>query len=188
MGQKSVRARLKKIKEKNYFEKKTSIGNSVKKEIKKALKTKKGLSCKNILRLSRSLPKFIGCFSEDKLVELQFPVKPCYLLVNTDSAREKGTHWIAIALDRNSIEIFDPLGFQIFRWPKIPCKLLNFIHCHSTNRKLVISDRVQSSTSLLCGFFCLFFVFTRPVLSLKEITSLFSKNLNRNDKILYTLF
>ena len=160
----------------------------IKKAIQKAIQTQKGISCKDILSLTKSFPNFIGCFAQDAVTQLQFRSKPVLFLVNTDSTGSKGSHWIAIGLFKNSIEVFDPLGFEIFNWAHIPCSLLKFIHNHSANRQLLIADRVQSNSSSLCGFYCLFYVLKRPFISLSEISALFSKRLSENDKLLFSLF
>ena len=151
-------------------------------------KTKKGLSCKRILRLTKGIANFLGCFAQDVVAKLRFRSKPCFFFVNIDSSGSNGSHWIAIGLFKTSIEVFDPLGFKIFNWAQVPCSLLNFIHIHSANRKLLISDKVQSDLSNLCGFYCLFYVICRPFMSLQNITSFFSKNCSENDKILSSFF
>ena len=161
---------------------------AIQKAIQKAIKTKKGISCGDILSLTKSFPNFIGCFAQDAITQLQFRSKPVLLLVNIDSTGSTGSHWIAIGLFQNSIEVFDPLGFEIFNWSKIPCSLLKFIHKHSANRQLFIADRVQSNFSTLCGFYCLFYVSKRPFMSLSEISAVFSKRLSANDKLLLSLF
>ena len=145
-------------------------------------------SCNEILTLGANFPNFIGCFAENTITKLQFRSKPVFFIVNTDSHGSSGSHWLAIGLFTKSIEIFDPLGFEIFNWSKIPCSLLRFIHKHNLNRKLVIADKVQSKSSTLCGFYCLFYVQKRSRLSLNRITSLFSSKLQQNDLKLYSLF
>ena len=172
---------------KTRFKTKNSLAR-IKETAKKAIEAKKGISCQEILSLTKSIPHFIGCFAQDVVTDLKFRSKPIYFLVNTDSLGSKGSHWIAIGLFHESIEVFDPLGFEIFNWSTIPCSLLKFIHKHSANRKLLIADKVQSKSSTLCGFYCLFYVFKRQSLSLAEITALFSKTLSANDKLLLSLF
>ena len=169
------------------FKKKTTR-HRIKETLKTFRKTKKGLSCKRILSLTKGIFNFLGCFAQNVVTKLRFRSKPCFFFVNIDSTGSSGSHWIAIGLFKTTIEVFDPLGFTIFNWSQIPCSLLTFIHTHSTNRKLLISDKVQSNFSTLCGFYCLFYVLCRPYMSLKTITSFFSKNCTKNDKILSSLF
>ena len=175
---------------------KTAIGrkrkrkqnNRIKTALKNSIKTQKGLSCKRILSLTKGFLHFLGCFAQDTVSKLQFRSKPCFFLVNIDSTGSPGSHWLAIGLFQTTIEVFDPLGFEIFKWSQIPCSLLTFIHTHSVNRKLFISDKVQSNTSTLCGFYCLFYVLNRPFMSFSQIMSCYSTTLTDNDKLLTTLF
>ena len=168
------------------FKKKTSR-HRIKETLKTFRKTKKGLSCKRILSLTKGIFNFLGCFAQNVVTKLRFRSKPCFFFVNIDSTGSPGSHWIAIGLFKTTIEVFDPLGFTIFNWSQIPCSLLTFIHTHSTNRKLLISDKVQSNFSTLCGFYCLFYVLCRPFMSMQNITSFFSKDCTKNDKILSSL-
>ena len=184
MGQKSNWTRRKLAK--TIFKKKTTR-HRIQKTLKTLWKTKKGLSCERILSLTQGIANFLGCFAQDVVAELRFRSKPCFFFVNVDSSGSNGSHWIAIGLFKTSIEVFDPLGFKIFNWAQVPCTLLTFIHTHSANRKLLISDKVQSNKSTLCGFYCLFYVLCRPFMSLQNITSFFSKNCTKNDKILSSL-
>ena len=186
MGKKTdwTRRKLAKI----IFKKKITR-HRIQKTLKAFWKTKKGLSCKRILSLTKGLYSFLGCFAQDTVAKLRFRSKPCFFFVNVDSSGSNGSHWLAIGLFSTTIEVFDPLGFTIFNWSQVPCSLLTFIHTHSTNRNhTTISDRVQSDDSSLCGFYCLFFVLCRPHMSLETFMSFFSTNLTENDKILYSLF
>ena len=194
MGKVPVRSRISKNTKNNRFDrssfdrKKKNTTSRIKAALKKAITSKKGLTCEQILKLASSFSNFIGCFAQDTIINLQIRTKPVYFLVNIDSSGLNGSHWIAIGLFDELIEVFDPLGFKIFNWSSVPCSLLTFIHNYSANRKLLIADRVQSQNSLLCGFYCLFYVMKRSTLSLSQICSLFSKRLAENDKILATLF
>ena len=156
----------------------------IKKSLEKAKKTSKGLTCEKILTLTKCLPRFIGCFSEKNLSTLKLFSKPVYLMVHIG---EKTGHWIAVGIFDNLIEIFDPLGFKIFNWPKIPCHFLNFIYTLSTNKKLLLSGKVQPNTSNLCGFYCLLYLYKRHSHSFAQIQSLFVKP-SKNERLLSKLF
>ena len=156
----------------------------IKKALKIAKKTSKGLSCKKIIELTNCLPRFIGCFAESTLSSLKIYAKPVYFMVHIGNATG---HWVAVGVFDDKIEVFDPLGFEIFNWPIIPCSFLNFIHTFSTNKKLLLSGKVQPNSSSLCGFYCLLYILKRPHLSFTKILSLFSHPY-RNDKILSSLF
>ena len=168
--------------------KQTQITSHQRKEIlqkiKNCKKKKTGISCQEILDLTRNTPNFIGCFEQQTISSLTIAQLPIFFMVLV--GKVKG-HWISVGLFKDSIEIFDPLGFRIFDWPDIPCSLLSFIHTYSRNRKLVISDKVQSNKSTLCGFYCLVYVFNRNRHTLKQIQSYF-RSPSVNDYILKTLF
>ena len=154
------------------------------KQIFKKVKTKKAVKCSDILYTLSTSPHFIGCFSQDDLVKLDL-CYPCFLMVNIDSNGEKGSHWLALRLENKRLEIFDPLGFQIFKWKSVPCSLLKFLHDHSMN-KLLISPRIQSSKTSICALYCIFFIYYRNFYSFTFLCSLFSKNLDKNQKRLYS--
>ena len=156
----------------------------IKKEIKKNKKTSKGLKCSKILELTECQPRFIGCFAESKIHTLKIMVKPVFFMVHVGI---QNGHWIAVGIFSDKIEIFDPLGFEIFKWPEIPCSFLTFLHIHSQNKRLLISGRVQPSNSHLCGFYCLLYIIKRPKMSFLKIQSLFSTYRN-NDLLLPKLF
>ena len=165
-----------------------SCRKRIKKEIEKVKTTKVGMSSNFGLSITPCSDNFIGCFPEDFLNTASFRSFPVLMLINLDKSGMNGSHWIGLGIFKNSIEVFDPLGFEIFNWPRIPCNLLNFLHKHSTNRTLYFSRRVQHDSSILCGFYCLFYVMRRSKLSMNQISSHFSKSLHLNDNILMSLF
>lgn len=155
-------------------------------KIKKLFETKKAVKCSEILSTMSLSPHFIGCFSQDTLSKLEL-CYPCFLMVNIDSSSQQGSHWLALKLDEKQLEIFDPLGFEIFNWKSVPCQLLEFIHRHSIDKKLLISPRIQSDLSILCALYCCFFIFYRNFNSFDRLCLLFSSNLDENDERLKLL-
>ena len=103
------------------------------------------------------------------------------MIVNIDSKGDPGSHWLALKVDDESLEIFDPLGFEIFNWKSVPCQLLEFIHHHSKHKKVLISPRIQSDLSEICALYCCFFIFYRNFNSFQTLCSLFSETLSEND-------
>ena len=162
----------------------TKCNSQIRKALAKAKKTSKGLSGRQILKLTKCWPRFIGCFTEKVLGTLKFFTKPVYFMVHIAG---KNGHWIAVGIFNDKIEIFDPLGFQIFDWPSIPCSLLNFVFTHSTNKKLILAGKVQPNNSHLCGFYCLLYIYKRPFFTLNQIESLLP-SLYTNDQTLSHLF
>ena len=120
---------------------------TINKKIETALKKKEKLNCKKILQILKDKADFIGCFAQDRVRRLIFQHFPCFLLVNVQSHPYSGSHWIALGMFKDCLEIFDPLGFKFYNWDSIPCKLLEFLHTNSNNRKLKISPQIQSLKS-----------------------------------------
>ena len=169
-------------------ETKNSCRSRIKKEIKETQKDKMGMSSNFGLSFVPCFDNFIGCFPEDVLKTVSFRSFPVFLIINLDKSGMHGSHWIALGIFKKSIEVFDPLGFEIFNWPRVPCNLLSFLHQHSTNRDLHFARRLQSNNSTLCGFYCLYYVMKRSQTSLQRIQSKFSSTVENNDNILLTLF
>ena len=137
----------------------------------------------------KCVPNFIGCYAENELEQLSITSFPCFMIVNIDSINMIGSHWIAIGLFSNKIEIFDSLGFNIFNWARIPCTLLNFLHNFSVSREVIISPTIQPKNSVLCGFYCIYYVIRRLYNPLSELSSCFDlKILRKNDNILFKFF
>ena len=148
-----------------------------------------GLLASDLNSALNCFPNFLGCVPEDKLDELVFGSLPCFIIVNIDSGNMPGSHWIALGLFKGSIEIFDPLGFDIFNWSKVPCDLLDFLHRLSVTRRVHTAPRVQSDSSYLCGFYTIFYVIARKFVSFEHLFKCFcTQFLSRNDKILYEFF
>lgn len=165
-----------------------------KKEIKKAIKQenkdKKGLNSCFINCMLYNVPNFIGCFSQDQLQTLVIRSLPVSLIVNLDTSSSSGSHWIALRIAKKTLEIFDPLGFNVSKWPgKIPYFLFQFLHKFSVHRRVLISREIQPDNSTLCGFYCIFFLYYRLTHTFHDCTKPFSrKQLRKNDIILQNLF
>ena len=160
----------------------TTCRQGIKVAIKKAKKENKGVNSKFLESTLNCYPSFIGCYAEDELTNLRFTT-PCFLIVNVDLSNMKGSHWLALGIFEDTIEIFDPLGFEIFNWSRIPSHLLNFLHRLSVTRSVLLGKKVQPNTSTLCGFYCLYYFFLRKYFSFKQI-----QNYEINDKILINFF
>ena len=153
----------------------------IKHKIKKAKKYQKAIKASCIQRILKCCPNFLGCFAEDELQNLSLRTFPCFLIVNIDSSDLNGSHWIALGLFRDRLEIMDPLGFNIFNWKRVPCTLMNFCHLFGSRRKIYVTKRIQSNDSPLCGFYCINYILFRQLYSLKKVQSVFSANLDGND-------
>ena len=151
-------------------------------------KNQKGLTTDSISRLLSGSRNFIGVYAEDELKNLVITSFPSFLICNIDLSSQPGSHWIALGIFRNTIEIFDSSGFKIFLWSRVPCHLLNFIHKLSLTRQILVSKRLQSKKSTLCGFYCIFYILARNCITLNQLQSFFSAKLVRNDLVIKHLF
>ena len=157
-------------------------------EIKTAKKEKKGITDQQITTWLSCCPNFIGCFAENELKNISITSFPAFLIINIDPNTSQGSHWIAVGIFKDTIEIFDPLGFDIFNWNQIPCNLLEFLHNMSVTRRVKTASKIQSG-GFLCGFYALFYVIVRKFISFECLQKLFCTTfLSRNDKILYNFF
>lgn len=163
------------------------------KKISKNWKTTKsskitGISAAFLTSALNCFPNFIGCIPENELSNIVFNSLPCFIIVNIDSGNLPGSHWITLGIFPKSIEIFDSLGFDIFNWSRVPCTLLNFVHRLSVTRKVIVSPRIQSDYSTLCGFYCLFYMFMRYHTCMKSVLSYFGSKFSCNDSVLLKFF
>lgn len=119
---------------------------------------------------------FRGVYSRDNL-PTKFK-KPAAFVVNTDSKSERGEHWIAIFIDKNRLEYFDPLGF-----PPLHKLFLKFIRLNSCKRFYYNCKTIQNPESTLCGKYCIAFIKHKSKNgTFKSFISKFSKNTLNNDK------
>ena len=160
----------------------------IEKEIENEIIKKEGLSSKKINKFLKNEPKFLGCYAQDELKSISIQSLPASLIVNFDNSFSSGTHWIALRISKNKLEIFDPLGFNVQRWPNIPHHLLDFLHKFSLHRNIRISREIQPLKSTLCGFYCVFFILCRRYYTFNDCVCVFSNRIKKNDKILLSLF
>ena len=162
--------------------------SEIKKEIRKASEKKVGVNATKINKLLMCSNSFLGCFAENEISELSFQNFPSFLIVNLDKRGLPGSHWIGLGIFPNKVEIFDSLGFNVLNWPRIPCSLLKLLNRLAVSRRIVVSKRIQSTNSVLCGFYSMLYVLARPNLSFRKIQALFDTELSYNDSILLKLF
>ena len=157
----------------------------------KIKETQKGVTSLFITENLKCLPNFLGCYPENNLSSLIVNVYPTFFIVNIDSDYMKGSHWLAIGIFKNSIEIYDPLGFTIFNWNRIPCSLLNFLQRMSVTKRVIVSPQIQPTNSSLCAFYCIFYLLLRRFCSMRQINAFFTtlkSKLNRNDSVIHSFF
>ena len=155
--------------------------------LKEEIEKNKPLETFKILEILQNAPNFVGCFAEDQIEFTRIQSFPAFFIINIDSSEKPGSHWIALGIYKDMVEIFDTLGFKIFKWSSIPCSLLKFLHRFVGQRKLKISKRIQGHDSVLCGYYCIFYVLMRPYFSWNMIQSQFTTNYDKNDMKLIKL-
>lgn len=120
---------------------------------------------------------FIGVFAADQL-NFHIAKRPACLISNTDNANMPGTHWVAIYFDvRGNAFYFDSFGRNVYSQQFDKFLKMNAKRIH-VNKK-----RLQSSDTLVCGMYCIYFLYyiTRNILnSFKRFSAL---NYLFNDKI-----
>ena len=154
----------------------------------KEIKAKqKGLTSCEIISFLKSTPHFLGCYSDDEISKLILK-PPCFIIVNLDDSSRPGSHWVALGIFDNFIEVFDSLGFDLLSWPTVPHGLLSFLHRVSFRKRIKVIPRIQSKRSTLCGIFCVFYIILRSRFSLTTILAYFSSSLASNDSKLIRFF
>jgi hypothetical protein len=118
---------------------------------------------------------YFGIFSIDKLPIID--KFPSCLIMNNQTSREEGQHWVAIYFNkRKKCEFFDSFG----KSPRF-YGIMDYLQKYSTGIKY--SKRVvQSNVSPYCGLYCVFFlIFKIKGRSMEYYEMLFKKNPLAND-------
>ena len=155
-------------------------------EIKKAKKQMQGLSAQEIQKILNCCKSFLGCFASDQLESLSLSFFPCTFIVNTDKNGMSGTHWICIRISKRKVEMFDSLGLVYDN--KLPIEILTFLQRFAVSRDIKLNKRLQPDSSVLCGFYCIFFIFLRQFCSFGQIQKYFVDDLNKNEKTITKFF
>ena len=73
-------------------------------------------------------------------------------IVNLDDNQGPGTHWVCYRnLENNFVEYFDPFGLIM------PHKVYQYLF--SSGKRLIYSqDELQNRDSVLCGYWCLYYL------------------------------
>jgi hypothetical protein len=116
-----------------------------------------------------------GVFSSDNL-----PNYRATFIANTDPSTRPGAHWIACFVDeRGRGEYFDTYG----RKPSRP--FASWLNKY-TNGYICNTKILQSDTSAVCGFYCLFYLLLRcRGITLENVVKRFTRNKHSNDLYVY---
>lgn len=128
---------------------------------------------------------FKGFVAKDTLmlpVNMNIPGSSLVIL-NTDNESGEGKHWCAIFLEssNHSFEFFDPYG--------LPPSAYGVNHFFEEHKRPVFYSKkvVQSFTSNVCGYHCMFFAYYRcRGISLHNILKFYVDDLEKNDVMVST--
>ena len=94
---------------------------------------------------------FRGVFSRDRLPNR---IRKECGIINLDDMTGPGTHWVCYRNIDNLVEYFDPFGLIM------PNEALEYFH--TSGKQIVYSmDEIQNRNTVLCGYWCLYYLFER---------------------------
>ena len=162
----------------------------IKSQIKKEIKViqKEGINNHFIDKILQPVYNFIVVFTQDELSSIKMAKIPFSLIVNLDYQGEKGSHWLSIHINHETIEIFDSLGFESKYFNHYPKLIISFINKFSFNRFVLCSPVLQPVTSKLCGLYAIYFILSRQTKSFQDCLQPFNSHLYDNDQKLINFF
>ena len=94
---------------------------------------------------------FRGIYSRDGLPK---KIRKECGIINLDDLTGPGTHWVCYRNIDNIVEYFDPFGLIM------PNEAL--VYFHTSGKQIVYSmDEIQNRNTVLCGYWCLYYLFER---------------------------
>jgi len=138
--------------------------------------------------IDRTKCSFLGVYARDTIPsESSLTHFPCAFISNTDSSRGIGKHWVAFYfISPDHLEFFDSLGrnYLDYGFDKFCSMYPNLESVSFNNRQL------QSNTSILCGYYCLYFIIYRSCdHAIDHIINSFSfLDFNWNDSQVYKFY
>ena len=130
-----------------------------------------------IINELKDLKCFKGVFPLDKISNKIFYERPIGIIINLDYSNEKGSHWVAVYLDKNELYYFDSLGI-----PNFNEHFLRFCKLNKVKKIIFNKSQLQAINSTSCGAFCVLFIkFRCNDLSFDQFLKIFSKDKQQND-------
>lgn len=124
-------------------------------------------------------PYFTGVFAANRLPIHVTP--PACIIVNTDSDKKPGTHWVSIFIDKHyNGKFFDSYGL-----PPLVKDHLTFIR-RNTKKWSYSTKRYQATFSNVCGLYALVTLYCE--INKIPMCSLFTSDYDFNDKKVHKLF
>ena len=94
---------------------------------------------------------FRGIYSRDRLPK---KIRKECGIINLDDMTGPGTHWVCYRNIDNVVEYFDPFGLIM------PNEALEYFN--TSGKRIVYSmDEIQNRNTVLCGYWCLYYLFER---------------------------
>ena len=156
---------------------------SIKGEIEKVKKSKIGVSTKFLTSRLRKCPNFIGAFPQDILESMRIRQLPVSFIINLDLSNQVGSHWVAVNITENTVEVWDSLALSKMYLKKHGKYLLRFLKQFKANRTFLSCRKLQPDTSNLCGFYCLFFLIHRQKHTFNQCQSYFTDIKTNDDRL-----
>ena len=108
-------------------------------------------------------PRISGVYSRDNLPK----IKDGTYVINLDEYSDIGTHWVALYVSNNDVTYFDSFGVE-----HIPKEIRTFIGNKNIKTNIF---RIQAYDSIMCGYFCIEFMFMLARKTLAEYQIFFHK-------------
>ena len=94
---------------------------------------------------------FRGIYSRDRLPK---KIRKECGIINLDDIQGPGTHWVCYRNIGSLVEYFDPFGLIM------PNEALEYFQ--TSGKRIVYSmDEIQNRNTVLCGYWCLYYLFER---------------------------
>lgn len=132
--------------------------------------------------LSKIDPKLmLNVFAANRIP--MFDELPIFLVSNLDPDTKKGSHWIAIHIDKYGVgEYFDSYGRKPIGYH------LDFLKRNA--KKWIFNDkRIQNNFTSICGEYCLIYLYFKYMnKSMHNFVNIFTTNTLYNDLLLRNMF
>ena len=108
-------------------------------------------------------PRISGVYSRDNLPK----IKDGTYVINLDEYSDIETHWVALYVSNNDVTYFDSFGVE-----HIPKEIKTFVGNKNIKTNIF---RIQAYDSIMCGYFCIEFMFMLARKTLAEYQIFFHK-------------
>jgi hypothetical protein len=123
-----------------------------------------GLNTSEINNIMKYHKNYVGCFPSNfnKYLPKKLP-NPCGFVMNLDNDKKKGSHWVAVYIDKDSsIEYYDSFGKEPSKdFMKRLNKLISKLKPHTYLKMKINKIKEQNVKSNNCGFFACKFLIDR---------------------------